>query len=282
MEAFEIGSDTNHPATLGPDRPFVIAGPCVIESEDHTLGLARKLAEVAVERGVDFIFKASFDKANRTSIDSYRGPGLEEGLRILARVRAEVGVPILTDLHEAGQAEAVARVVDVLQIPAFLCRQTDLIVACAETGRPLNIKKGQFMAPGDMEHVVAKARQAGATQIALTDRGTSFGYNTLISDMRGLVELAAFGCLVVFDATHSVQTPGGQGASSGGRREFIEPLIRAAVATGVNGVFVEVHDDPAHAKSDGPNALELERFGHVLDTIIEIDRVRRSLAAARI
>lgn len=275
MEPFQIGPDTARPVTAGGDRLFVIAGPCVIESEAHALKMAERLAAVANRRGIPYIFKASFDKANRTSADSYRGPGLDEGVRILARVREKVGVPVLTDIHEPAQAAAVADHVDVLQIPAYLCRQTDLLVAAGETGRVVNIKKGQFLSAGDMAHPVEKVRRAGGEKVMLTERGVSFGYHNLVVDMRSLVQMGRLGHPVVFDATHSVQTPGGLGASSGGAPEFIAPLTRAAVAVGVDGVFLEVHDDPPNALCDGANALHLDRFDAVLDMIERIDRARR-------
>ncbi len=276
MWRIDLGLDLSSPVGLAPDRLFFIAGPCVIESADHALALAGRLAEAARALAVPYIFKASFDKANRSSADAFRGPGLEAGLAVLDRVRRELGVPVLTDVHEAAQAERVAEIADVLQIPAFLCRQTDLIVAAARTGRVLNIKKGQFLAPWDMAHAVEKARKAGAAAVIVTERGASFGYNNLVADMRSLVELAALGCPVVFDATHSVQLPGGRGSSSGGDRRFIEPLARAAVATGVNGLFVEVHEDPDRALSDGPNALPLERFEPLLRRLLRIDAARRA------
>ena len=260
---------------LPADRPFIIAGPCVIESEDHTLFLAEAIAAIVREAGLPYLFKASFDKANRTSIHSYRGPGLEEGLRILARVKAELGLPILTDYHESGQAAAVAEVADVLQVPAFLCRQTDLIVAGVKTGKIVNIKKGQFVAPWDLEHSVNKAREAGGERIWVTERGSSFGYNNLVTDLRSLVTMARWGFPVIFDATHSVQIPSGAGGKSGGQREMIEPLIRGAVATGVDGVFMEVHDRPDQALCDGPNSLSLERLPAVLRQIVALDQARR-------
>ncbi len=264
------------PLTLPAQRPLLIAGPCVIESEDHARMMADRIREVAEAAGVALVFKASYDKANRTSIESYRGPGLEEGLRILDGIKRDMGVPILTDFHEPGQAEPVAQVADVLQVPAYLCRQTDMIVAAARTGRVVNIKKGQFTAPWDMEHAVTKARRAGCERVWLTERGTCFGYNNLVSDPRSLVEMCRLGCPVIFDATHSVQIPSGAGGKSGGRRELVEPLIRAAVAVGVDGVFLEVHDRPDQAKSDGPNMLPLERLGAVLEMIKRIDQARRA------
>lgn len=261
---------------LPAGRPLVIAGPCVIESEDHVMRMAEGLRQAADHAGVPTVFKASYDKANRTSIDSYRGPGLDEGLRILARVRDEIGLPILTDYHQPAQALVVAEVADVLQVPAFLCRQTDLILAGAATGKILNLKKAQFMAPADILHSVEKARSAGCENIWLTERGTSFGYRNLVSDMRSLVIMHESGCPVIFDATHSIQLPSASGGKSGGQREYLEPLIRAAVAVGVEGVFIEVHDDPDNALSDGPNMLALDRLPQVLDMILRIDEARQS------
>jgi len=235
-------------------RPFVlIAGPCVIESEEHVHFMAQAIAEIAGP----FVFKASFDKANRTSVGAYRGPGLREGLRILAGVKA-AGIPVLTDIHEPGQAEPAAEVADILQIPAFLCRQTDLLVAAGRTGRIVNIKKGQFLAPDDIRHAADKVASTGNRQVLLTERGSSFGYHNLVVDMRALPIMRSFGWPVVFDATHSVQLPGGSGSASGGQPQFIEPLARAAVAVGVDGLFVEVHDRPGQARSDGANALDLK------------------------
>ena len=260
---------------LPENVPFIIAGPCVIESEEHILRMAEALKAIAGRAGMPFIFKASFDKANRTSITSYRGPGLEEGLRILARVKAEFGLPILTDFHEPSQAAAVAEVADVLQVPAFLARQTDMVTAAAQTGRVVNIKKGQFMAPWDIKHSLNKAHEAGTEKVWLTERGVSFGYNTLVSDMRALEVMRGMGCPVVYDATHSIQQPSGAGGKSGGQREFLEPLLRGAVAVGVDGVFIEVHDNPDAGLSDGPNMLPLERFEAVLHMIKAIDAVRR-------
>jgi len=257
----------------GHDQPlFLIAGPCVIESEQLALDTAGELKEITAALGVPFIYKSSFDKANRTSGSSYRGPGLEEGLRILGRVRSEIGVPVLTDVHEDTPLDEVAEVVDVLQTPAFLCRQTNFIRAVAACGLPVNIKKGQFLAPWDMRHVVDKARESGNDQIMVCERGVSFGYNTLVSDMRALVILRETGCPVVFDATHSVQQPGGQGASSGGQREFVPALARAAAAVGVAGLFMETHPDPDSALSDGPNAWPLGRMRELLETVTAIDR----------
>jgi 2-dehydro-3-deoxyphosphooctonate aldolase (KDO 8-P synthase) len=243
--------------SIGDGSLLLIAGPCVIESGAATLEIARVLKEMAGELGLPLIFKASFDKANRTSLSSYRGPGLEKGLEILARVKAETGLPVLSDVHEVSQVESAAEVLDVLQIPAFLCRQTDLLVAAAKTGKVVNIKKGQFLAPWDMGPVVEKVRAAGNDKIILTERGVSFGYNNLVVDFRSLPILRGLGCPVVLDVTHSVQLPGGQGSCSGGQKEFIAPLARAGVAVGLDGLFMEVHADPAKALCDGPNSLPL-------------------------
>jgi 2-dehydro-3-deoxyphosphooctonate aldolase (KDO 8-P synthase) len=265
---------------IGPDQPlFVIAGPCVIEGEAMTLGIAEHLAAVAARLGILLIFKASFDKANRSSDASFRGLGMEEGLRILEKVRAETGLPVITDVHDAQQVTPVAEVVDVLQTPAFLARQTDFIAAVAASGRPVNIKKAQFMAPADMAQVVKKARNAAVTAgvspdaFMLCERGTSFGYNTLVSDMRGLAIMGETDCPVVFDATHSVQQPGGLGERSGGQREYVPLLARAAVAAGVAGLFAETHPDPQNALSDGPNALPLTDFEPLLIRLLAIDAV---------
>ena len=264
---------------VGLDQPlFLIAGPCVVESEQLQLRTAERLKSITEKVGVRFIFKSSFDKANRSSDRSYRGPGMDEGLRILAKVRDEVGVPVLTDVHDIPQITPAAEVVDVLQTPAFLARQTDFIHAVASSGKPVNIKKAQFMAPNDMKNVVDKARHAAREagvpdQIMVCERGASFGYNNLVSDMRSLAIMRETGCPVVFDATHSVQLPGGQGASSGGQREFVPVLARAAVATGVAGLFMETHPDPSRAMSDGPNAWPLDRMESLLTTLVELDRL---------
>ena len=257
----------------GLDRPFfLIAGPCVVESEQLQMDVAGKLKEVTAELGIAFIFKSSYDKANRSSGKSFRGPGVEKGLEILAKVKKELDVPVLTDVHTEEEVPMVAGVVDVLQTPAFLCRQTDFIHAVARAGKPVNIKKGQFLAPSDMKNVVEKAREAsGADNIMVCERGASFGYNNLVSDMRSLAIMRDTGCPVVFDATHSVQLPGGQGTSSGGQREFVPVLARAAVASGVAGVFMETHPDPAKALSDGPNAWPLARMKELLATLKDID-----------
>jgi 2-dehydro-3-deoxyphosphooctonate aldolase (KDO 8-P synthase) len=257
----------------GLDRPlFLIAGPCVVESERLQVDVAGRLKEICAALSVPFIFKSSYDKANRSASRSFRGLGMEEGLRILAEVKRQVGVPVLTDVHTEEEVPAVAAVVDVLQTPAFLCRQTDFIRAVASAGKPVNIKKGQFLAPEDMINVVAKAREAsGRNNILVCERGASFGYHNLVSDMRSLAIMRATGCPVVFDATHSVQLPGGEGTTSGGQREFVPVLARAAVAAGVAGVFMETHPDPARALSDGPNAWPLSRMRDLLETLVEID-----------
>jgi 2-dehydro-3-deoxyphosphooctonate aldolase (KDO 8-P synthase) len=258
---------------VGLDHPlFVIAGPCVVESEALQVDVAGQLKETCAALRIPFVFKSSYDKANRSSHASFRGPGMDEGLRILAEVRRQVGVPVLTDVHTVDEIPKVAAVVDVLQTPAFLCRQTDFIQAVASAGRPVNIKKGQFLAPDDMLQVVAKAKAAsGADNVMVCERGASFGYHNLVSDMRSLAIMRATGCPVVFDATHSVQLPGGQGTSSGGQREFVPVLARAAVAAGVAGVFMETHPDPARALSDGPNAWPLPRMRALLETLVELD-----------
>jgi len=257
----------------GLDRPlFLIAGPCVVESLQLQLDVAGRLKEICAELGMPFIFKSSYDKANRTSASSFRGPGIEEGLAVLAEVRRQVGVPVLTDVHSEDEIPAAAAVVDVLQTPAFLCRQTDFIQAVARAGKPVNIKKGQFLAPEDMAQVVAKARAASGTDnILVCERGASFGYHNLVSDMRSLAIMRATGCPVVFDATHSVQLPGGQGSASGGQREFVPVLARAAVAAGVSGVFMETHPRPEEALSDGPNAWPLPRMRALLETLLALD-----------
>lgn len=258
---------------VGADRPlFLIAGPCVIESEQLALDTAGTLKEMTQALGIPFIYKSSFDKANRTSSQSFRGPGVEEGLRILQQVKDDLAVPVLTDVHEDTPLEEVASVVDVLQTPAFLCRQTNFIQNVARQGRPVNIKKGQFLAPWDMKNVVDKAREVGNDQIMACERGVSFGYNTLISDMRGLAIMRETGAPVVFDATHSVQQPGGQGSRSGGQREFVPVLARAAVAAGVAGLFMETHPRPDEAKSDGPNMWPIDRMRELLETLQGLDR----------
>jgi len=262
---------------VGLDQPlFVIAGPCVIESEQMAMDTAAALKEITAKLGIPFIYKSSFDKANRSSTSSFRGPGIEEGLRILQKVKDEIDVPVITDVHEDTPLDEFASVVDVLQTPAFLCRQTNFIQNVARTGLPVNIKKGQFLAPWDMQNVVDKAREVGNEQIMVCERGVSFGYNTLISDMRGLVEMRNTGCPVVFDATHSVQQPGGQGATSGGQRQFVPVLARSAVAAGVSGLFMETHPDPAKALSDGPNAWPLGEMEGLLETLKALDDAVKS------
>jgi len=258
---------------VGQDLPFfLIAGPCVIESEALVMDVAGRLKELTGSLGIPFVFKASFDKANRSSRASFRGPGIASGLKALQQVKDKIGVPVLTDVHEDTPLGEVAAVVDVLQTPAFLCRQTNFIVAAASQGRPVNVKKGQFLSPWEMQNVVDKARSTGNTQIMVCERGFSFGYNNLVSDMRSLAVMRATGCPVVFDATHSVQLPGGRGDSSGGQREFVPVLARAAVAAGVAGIFMETHPNPAKALSDGPNAWPLDRMTSLLGTLVELDR----------
>ncbi len=262
---------------VGNDRPlFLIAGPCVVESEALALESAAAVKEIAARVGIPLIYKSSFDKANRSSVDGFRGPGMEQGLAVLERVRDELGLPVLTDVHEYTPVDEVAAVVDVLQTPAFLCRQTDFIQRVAAAGRPVNIKKGQFLAPWDMDRVVEKARATGNEQVMVCERGVSFGYNNLVSDMRALAVMRRTGCPVVFDATHSVQLPGGQGHASGGQREFIPVLARAAVAAGVAGLFMETHPRPDEALSDGPNAWPTDRLEELLLTLVELDHATKS------
>jgi 2-dehydro-3-deoxyphosphooctonate aldolase (KDO 8-P synthase) len=270
------------PVTFGNDRPIaVFAGPCQMESRAHALDMASALKEITQRLGIGLVFKSSYDKANRTSIAGKRGIGLDAAIPVFAEIRETLGLPIVTDVHEIGHCAAVAPVVDVLQIPAFLCRQTDLLVAAAETGRAVKIKKGQFLAPWDMKNAVAKVVDSGNSRILLTERGVSFGYNTLVADMRSLPILAETGCPVIFDATHSVQQPGGQGASSGGDRRFVPVLARAAVAVGVAGLFIETHENPDKAPSDGPNMVPLDQFERLLAELMAIDRVVKGLAAVR-
>jgi 2-dehydro-3-deoxyphosphooctonate aldolase (KDO 8-P synthase) len=262
---------------VGNDQPlFLLAGPCVIESQSLVEEIAGRLCEISTRLNVPFVFKASFDKANRSSAKSYRGPGLAAGLKILEGVRQHFKVPVITDVHEDTPLNEVAAVVDVLQTPAFLCRQTNFIVSVAATGKAVNIKKGQFLSPWEMQNVVDKARSTGNTNIMVCERGFTFGYNNLVSDMRSLAVMRATGCPVVFDATHSVQLPGGQGTASGGQREFVPVLARAAVAAGIAGVFMETHPDPANALSDGPNAWPLQRVESLLSTLCELDRIVKS------
>jgi 2-dehydro-3-deoxyphosphooctonate aldolase (KDO 8-P synthase) len=269
------------PVTLGNDRPVVlIAGPCQIESRDHALETAAALVETTRARGLGLIYKSSFDKANRTSAESPRGVGLAKGIEVLAEVRERFGCPVLTDVHESHQCKPVAEAVDVLQIPAFLCRQTDLLAAAARTGAGMHVKKGQFLAPWDMLQVARKLEQLGATRLMLGDRGTSFGYNTLVSDFRGLPVMAQSGWPVVFDATHSVQQPGGQGATSGGQREFVPVLARAALAVGVAALFIETHPDPERAPSDGPNMVPMAEMPALLDVLLAFDRLAKQYPIA--
>jgi 2-dehydro-3-deoxyphosphooctonate aldolase (KDO 8-P synthase) len=263
-------------AIFGGDQLAIIAGPCVVESLEINLRHAERLAKISLKSGVSIVFKSSFDKANRTSHSSFRGPGLEEGLEILARIKRETNLPLLTDIHEPHQAAAAAGVVDILQIPALLSRQTDLITAAARTDAVVNLKKGQFLAPWEMKAVVAKAESAGSRRIIVTERGFSFGYNNLVSDMRSLVIMRGFGYPVVFDATHSVQLPGAGGERSGGQREFVAPLARAAVAVGVDAIFMEVHEDPDHALSDGPNSYPLELVPALIDELKRIHELTRA------
>ena len=268
MSRVQIGG-----VAIGDGPLLLIAGPCVIESEGHALGIARAIRDIAARCGVPYVFKASYDKANRTSLGSFRGPGLAEGLRILGKVRDEVGVPVLTDIHEAAHAAPVAAVADVLQIPAFLCRQTDLLVAAARTGRAVNIKKGQFLAPSDMRHAAAKVAAAGNDRVILTERGTSFGYHNLVVDMRSLPMMRSLGYPVIYDVTHSLQLPGAGDGVTAGQAEFIEPLARAGVAAGVDGVFMEVHERPEEAKSDAQNALKLDLLEPLLTRLTRIHAI---------
>jgi len=262
--------------SAGPDSPLLlIAGPCQIEGRDHALMHAERLAEAARGAGMGFVYKSSYDKANRTSLSAKRGVGIDEGLAILSEVRAQIGCPVLTDVHLPEQCAVAAQAVDIIQIPAFLCRQTDLLIAAARTGAVINVKKGQFLAPWDMRHVAEKISASGNDNLLLTERGTSFGYNTLVSDMRSLPQMQAFGYPVIFDATHSVQQPGGLGGASGGQREFVPVLARAAVAVGVQGVFMESHIDPENAPSDGPNMIPLDEMAAVLSTLARISEAAR-------
>jgi 2-dehydro-3-deoxyphosphooctonate aldolase (KDO 8-P synthase) len=266
---FNVGS-----VPVGGSRPlFLIAGPCVIESPEHCRMVARELKSITTRCGVPFIFKASFDKANRTSSSSFRGPGIQQGLEVLVQLRRELQIPVLTDIHEVEQVKPVAEVVDCLQIPAFLCRQTDLLLAAGQTGCAVNVKKGQFLAPWDMENVVKKLETSGCKRVLLTERGTSFGYNNLVVDMRSFPVMRQWGSPVVYDVTHSLQLPGGQGTASGGQLQFIENLARAGVGTGIDGLFIEVHEDPAKALSDGPNALPLERLEALLLSVKQIHAI---------
>jgi 2-dehydro-3-deoxyphosphooctonate aldolase (KDO 8-P synthase) len=271
-KSFQVG-----PATFGDGRLTIIAGPCVIESEEHAMMMARECAQRARNAGLDFVFKSSFDKANRSSIKSFRGVGMEAGLEILRHVKSEVGVPVVTDIHDAAQVDSVAQVADILQVPAFLCRQTDLILAAARSGCAVNIKKGQFLAPEDARNIVEKAQAAGCERLMLTERGVSFGYNNLVVDMRSFPIMNEFGVPIVFDVTHSLQLPGGLGHATGGLSQFIEPLARAGVACGVDAVFMEVHDAPERAPSDGPNMLPLARMGSLLENLRDIQALVRNM-----
>lgn len=256
---------------VGGDKLLLLAGPCVIESEELVMEIAGKMKEITEKLNINYVFKASFDKANRSSIKSFRGPGLDKGLEILAKVKEKYNLPIVTDIHEAWQAERLAEVVDIIQIPAFLCRQTDLLVASAKTGKTLNVKKGQFLAPWDMKNVVNKIEEVGNKKLMLCERGSSFGYNNLVVDMRSLLEMREFGYPIIFDATHSVQKPGGRGETTGGDRKYVDPLARAAVAVGVDGIFTEIHPDPDNAKSDGPNMLNIKNVEEFLKRIIALN-----------
>jgi 2-dehydro-3-deoxyphosphooctonate aldolase (KDO 8-P synthase) len=274
VDGIELG-----PIRIGGGAPLLfIGGPCVIESEGHARDMAQAIKAIAAARGVSYVFKASYDKANRTSVRSFRGPGLVEGLRILGRIKDDFGLPILTDIHEAGHASPVAEVADILQIPAFLSRQTDLLAAAAATGRIVNIKKGQFLAPLDVKHAIAKVRESGNDRILVTERGFTFGYNNLVVDMRAFPMIRSLGVPVVFDVTHSLQLPGAGQGVTGGQAEYIEPLASAGVAAGVDGVFMEVHDDPSQAKSDGPNALRLDLLAPLLARLVRLDAIARQPA----
>lgn len=268
----------SHPSgqiiAVGADKPLLlIGGPCALESEEMAREVASHMKTVCAELGLSYVFKASFDKANRTSLSSYRGPGLKKGLKILGRIRDDLEVPVISDVHESSQVKSAAEVLDIIQIPAFLCRQTDLLVAVAETGKPINLKKGQFVSPWDMANAVNKIRQGGTSQIMLVERGSCFGYNNLVVDLRSLPVMRSLGCPVIYDATHSVQLPGGAGGASSGQREFIKPLTRAAVAAGSDGLFMEIHPDPDKALCDGPNSMHLDHMKAFLTEIVEIHRV---------
>ncbi len=271
IKSFQVGN-----ANFGDGRLTIIAGPCVIESSEHALMMARECAGRAREAGLDFVYKSSFDKANRSSIKSFRGLGMEAGLEVLRQVKEDVGVPVLTDIHDVSQVEAVAEVADVLQIPAFLSRQTDLIVEAARSGRAVNVKKGQFLAPSDARNIVDKARAVGCERVMLTERGVSFGYNNLVVDMRSFAIMRDFGVPIVFDVTHSLQLPGGLGHATGGQSEYIEPMARAGVAAGVDAIFMEVHECPERAPSDGPNALPLDRMQPLLKVLRDIHKLVRT------
>lgn len=275
--AVDIETPSGSPITVGTDQPLLlIGGPCALESEDLARRVAEKMAEVCHKLGISYVFKASFDKANRTSLSSYRGPGLTDGLATLAKIRKELNVPVISDIHDISQVEAASEVLDIIQIPAFLCRQTDLLVAAAETGKPVNVKKGQFVSPWDMKNAVDKLRGAGGTKTMLVERGACFGYNNLVVDMRSLPVMRSLGCPVIFDATHSVQLPGGAGGASSGQREFIAPLTRAAVAAGIDGLFMEIHPDPDKALCDGPNSIPLGDVEALLTRLVRIREAANS------
>lgn len=266
-----VGRHNGSTFQVGTGKPLMLlAGPCVLESEELGLTVASRMKEICANLGINYVFKASFDKANRTSITSYRGPGLEAGLASLARIKQKLDVPVVSDIHEPNQAEAAAEVLDIVQIPAFLCRQTDLLAAVSKTGKPINLKKGQFVSPWDMANAVSKIRESGTSQVMLVERGASFGYNNLVVDMRSFPVMRSFDCPVVYDATHSVQLPGGAGGSSGGQREFIAPLSRAAVGAGIDGLFMEVHPDPDNALCDGPNSIPLDEIESLLKQLVAI------------
>jgi 2-dehydro-3-deoxyphosphooctonate aldolase (KDO 8-P synthase) len=269
--AVTIDTPVGSPITVGTGQPLLlIGGPCALESEELARTVAGKMIEICARLGISYVFKASFDKANRTSLSSYRGPGLKQGLATLARIRKDLGVPVISDVHDISQVSAAAEVLDIIQIPAFLCRQTDLLVAAAETGKPVNVKKGQFVSPWDMKNAVNKLRGAGGTKTMLVERGACFGYNNLVVDMRSLPVMRSLGCPVIFDATHSVQLPGGAGGASSGQREFIEPLTKAAVAVGIDGLFMEIHPDPDKALCDGPNSIPLDEVEVLLKRLVRI------------
>jgi 2-dehydro-3-deoxyphosphooctonate aldolase (KDO 8-P synthase) len=273
MVEFSVPVDTpgGTPIQVGPNQPLLlIGGPCALESEELAQTVAGAMQEICSRLGIAYVFKASFDKANRTSLDSFRGPGLKDGLATLAKIRHEMQVPVISDIHDVTQIDAAAEVLDIIQIPAFLCRQTDLLTAAAQTGKPVNVKKGQFVSPWDMENVVNKIRGAGGSKVMLVERGACFGYNNLVVDMRSLPVMRSFGCPVIFDATHSVQLPGGSGGSSSGQREFIAPLTRAAIAAGIDGLFMEIHPNPEKALCDGPNSMPLNEVEKLLTSLIKI------------
>ncbi len=274
MIAATVNTPSGSPITVGDNQPLLlIGGPCALESREIAVTVAKKMKEITAGLGISYVFKASFDKANRTSITSYRGPGIKKGLQILSEIREELQVPVISDIHDYTQAEAAGEVLDIIQIPAFLCRQTDLLVAAAKTGKPINVKKGQFVSPWDMVNVVNKLKEAGASSVMLVERGASFGYNNLVVDMRSLPVMRSFGHPVIFDATHSVQLPGGAGGASSGQREFIEPLAKAAVAAGVDGVFMEIHPEPDAALCDGPNSIPLDAVESLLKKLLAIYNV---------